>query len=865
VGSIEQNVSKPNKRSPTIKLKFTDSQIDVFGTGIGRDVVHLTFEAMLKNYMTVAFRAFTRNITFSIIHILGLSIGISAALVIYLLVRYENSFDTFEDDGDRIYRVVMDMKFGDLDAHSPAVPAPAAMAIQNEVSGVEAPVPMMQFQGDATAKVMIARAGEQVVFKKQPGIVFTSNPYFDLLPFQWLAGSKSSALSNPFSVVLTESRATQYFPQTSLSDVVGKAIQYNDDLTMVVTGIVKDFDKPSDLTALEFISYATIAKTHLQERFLMNVWNDWMAYSKLYVKLSKGTVATDVQAGMNAMFQKYGSHKDAHNKLDFVLQPLSDIHFNLQYAGFGQRTADRTVLMGLLAIAAFLLLLACINFTNLATAQASQRAREIGIRKTSGGSRSQLVIQFLSETFFITLLAMLVSAGLTPALLEFFAEFLPVGLHFNLWRDPSVISFLVVLTVTVSFVAGLYPAVILSGYKPSAVLKNYAFAGMPTRRSGIRKLLTVSQFVIAQFFVIAAFMVGKQIHFATSQDLGHRKEAILNFELPFDTIHYDRIRNEISRLREVENVSVGFLPPAMEGSAFSNITYDDGKAESQPTPNDRLRSVQLRFGDANYLDVYQIKLIAGRNVREGQDINETLINESYAKALGFRQPADALGKELLFSGTKRVPIVGVMQDFHEASFHMPIGPLVYQSRTEGNFFHVALRPQPQGTRQWQEAIAKIGDIVNETYPDADVSYQFFDDTLAQLYATEHNTSVLLNWATALSVLISCLGLLGLVIYTSAVRTKEIGVRKILGASVSHIVSLLSAEFVKLVLIAFVIAAPLAAWAIDTWLQTFAYRTPISWWVFVVCGLTLIVVAMITLSIQTLRTARANPVNSLRNE
>jgi len=819
---------------------------------------------MLKNYVTVAFRAFTRNITFSIIHILGLSIGISAALVIYLLVRYENSFDTFEDDGDRIYRVVLHMKFGESDGNSPAVPAPAAMAIQNEISGVEATVPVMQFQGDATAKVMIARAGEQVVFKKQPGIVFTNNPYFDLLPFEWLAGSKASALSNPFSVVLTESRAAQYFPGTVLSDVIGKEIQYNDDLPVTVTGIVKDFDKPSDLTSLEFISYATIAKTSLQDQFMMNLWNDWMAYSKLYLKLSKGNNAADVLARMNVMFQKYGSHKDEQNQLDFGLQPLNDIHFNLQYAGFGQRTADRKVLMGLLAIATFLLLLACINFTNLATAQASQRAREIGIRKTSGGSRSQLVFQFLSETFFITLLAMLVSAGLTPALLQWFAEFLPPGLHFDLFREPSVMAFLVVLTLAVSFVAGLYPAIILSGYKPSAVLKSQAFAGMPTRRSGIRKVLTVSQFVIAQFFVIAAFMVGKQIHFALTQDLGYRKEAILNFELPRDTTHYDRILNEISNLPEVENMSIGFLPPAMEGGAYANITYDDG-TESKSVANDRLRTVQLRFGDPNYLNVYQIKLVAGRNVRAGRNVDEALINESYAKALGFRQLADAIGKELTFSGKKKVPIVGVMQDFHEGSLHNPIGPLVYQSRTQGGFVHVALRPQPRGTHQWQDAIAKIGKTVNEAYPDAEFNYRFFDDTIAQLYATERNTSVLLNWATGLSVLISCLGLLGLVMYTSAARTKEIGVRKILGASVSHIVSLLSAEFVKLVLIAFVIAAPLAAWAIDKWLQSFAYRTPISWWVFVVSGVMLIVVAMITLSVQTIRTARANPVNSLRNE
>jgi len=826
---------------------------------------------MLKNYITVAFRAFTRNITFSIIHILGLSIGISAALVIYLLVHYENSFDTFEADRERIYRVVLDLQFGAFDGHSPAVPAPAANAIQNEVSGVTATIPVMQFQGDGTAKVKVMQGSaltlrtEAVTFKKQPEIIFTNNAYFDLIPFQWLAGSKTMALTEPFSVVLTETRARQYFPHAEPRDVVGKEILYNDDFTAIVTGVVEDFEAPTDFTSVEFISYATIAKTHLQDQFMMNVWNDWMAYSKLYIKLDPGSRADEVTSRMNVMLSKYNPPvPNEQNKIRFVLQPLSDIHFNLQYAGFGQRTANRNVLMGLLAIAAFLLLLACINFTNLATAQASQRAREIGIRKTSGSSRKQLVIQFLSETFLITLLAVLVSVSLTPLLLQSFAEFLPAGLRFDLFSDLSVWGFLVVFTIVVTFVAGLYPAIVLSGYKPSAVLKNYAFAGAPTRSAGIRKVLTVSQFVIAQFFVIAAFMVGKQIHFALNQDLGYRKEAILNFNLPRDTVHHERLLNEIASLPEVENVSAGFLPPAMEGGAFANITYDDGTQSKMP-PNDRLRSVQLRFGDANYLDIYHIKLVAGRNVRTGANINETLINEHYAKLLGFRTPADAVGKELTFGDDKKVPIVGVMQDFHEGSLHNPIGSVVYQSRPWGSTFHVALKPQPAGSDAWQHAIAKITKAVNAAYPDHDFEYSFFDDMLARLYMRERNASVLLNWATGLSVLISCLGLLGLVIYTSAARTKEIGVRKILGASITHIVTLLSTEFMKLVVIAFVIAAPLAAWAADKWLQSFAYRTSISWWVFAVCGAMLVAVAMITLSVQTIKTARANPVNSLRNE
>lgn len=274
--------------------------------------------------------------------------------------------------------------------------------------------------------------------------------------------------------------------------------------------------------------------------------------------------------------------------------------------------------------------------------------------------------------------------------------------------------------------------------------------------------------------------------------------------------------------------------------------------------------MQLRFGDTNYLDVYKIELTAGRNVRNGRD-DEVLVNEAYAKELGFLQPQDLLGKELTFGNGNKTTIVGVMSDFHEGSLHQPIGPVIFQSRTNGRIFHVALYPQTEAGGQWQEAIQKIQRAATEVYPGMDFRYSFFDDALLRLYTRERDTARLLNWATGLSILISCLGLLGLVMYTAATRTKEIGIRKIMGASVAAIVSLLSVQFVRLVAIAFFIAAPIAWWAMDQWLHEFAYRTSMSWWVFAASGLMLVVAALITLAIQTVRTARANPVESLRVE
>lgn len=820
---------------------------------------------MFKNYFKTAFRVFTRNKAFTAINVLGLSIGISAALIIFLIVQFEFSYDKAETDADRIYRVVMDMKFSGNDGHSSAVPAPLSAAIQNEASGIEATVPVMHFQGDGTAKVKIEKEGssQPLVFKKQADIIFTNPQYFSLLPYQWLAGSPEASLKNPFNLVLTESRVKQYFPSININDVIGKQIQYNDDLTVTVAGIVKDISVRSSFNAVEFISFATIAQTHLQDDFMMNVWDDWMAYSSVYIKLAKGTKTANTEKQLNALLGKYHNKavKDANNYMQFKLQPLNDVHFNPLYGGFNQRLAHKPTLYGLFAVAAFLLLLACINFINLTTANAAHRAKEIGVRKTMGGSRGQLVLQFLGETFLLTVAACIISFCIAPLLLGLFADFIPPGLQFQPFDQPGIFLFLFLLALLVSFLSGLYPAFILSGYKPVSVLKNQSFTGKnETRHAWVRKTLTVSQFVIAQFFVIATVMVGKQINYTLNADMGFRKNAVLSFEVPRDDTAGTRslLLNEIKAIPGVEMASRGFLTPADKGAAFTNIKYA-GAA------NDNKESVQLRWGDTNYIRLFDIKLLAGRNVEKSDTIKEFLINETYAKLLGFKQPEEALGKQLDFNN-KQLPIVGVMHDFNEQSLHSAVGPLVFASMDGRSFFfHILLQPKNASGSSWAETIAKIQKVYHRLYPDSDFNYKFLDDTIARFYETEQRTASLLNWATGLTVLISCLGLLGLVMYTINARTKEIGVRKILGASVTNIISILSKDFVRLVMIAFAIALPVAWWATHKWLEDFAYRTSMDWWVFAICGFLMLLAALLTLSIQTIRAAMANPVKSLRAE
>lgn len=814
---------------------------------------------MLKNFFHTAFRNFWRHKSFSIINVLGLSLGISASLVIALIAFYEFSFDKFQPARERIYRVVMEGQSDGEKNYSAAIPAPLAAAAENELTGLEQTVPLFQFQGDATIKVTISKGhlNNPVIYEKQPGVIFTNEDYFELIPYEWLVGSPLHALDNPFSVVLTQSKAQQYFPNVPVHDIVGQQVIYDDTLKTTVTGIVKDLDQRTFFTSTEFISVLTVSYTGLKYNFMMDVWNDWMAYSQAFIKLSKGNTVARAEANLNGLLQKYNKDAQKH-KMAFRLQPLGDVHFN--YGSVGQRTAHKPTLYGLLAIAGFLLLLGCINFINLTTANGSERAKEIGIRKTMGSSRKQLIFQFLSETFFITSIATILSVALAPLLLNVFSDFIPEGLKLDLLSQPYMILFLFSLALVVSFLSGFYPALILSRFRPVAVLKNQLLSTNQSGKALVRKTLTVSQFVIAQFFVIATLIVSKQINYTLNKDLGFKKDAILNFMLPRDTSANNpgRLLEKINAIPEVELASLGFLAPASDGPAYTNIQYNAGKEDIKA-------NVQIRWGDTNYLKLYNIKLLAGRNVQQSDTIREFIINEKYSKLLGFETPQQALNKQLDFNG-KLMPIVGVMKDFHELSLHAPIEPVVFASfNRRSGFLHVALRPQNAEGTLWHSAISKLEKAYKQVYPDADFTYTFFDESIAKLYKSEQDTSRLLTWATVLAVLISCLGLLGLVIYTTNIRKKEIGIRKVLGASVAQIVSNLSGNFFVLVILAFVIAVPIAWWAAHSWLENFIYRTNMSWWIFIASGVIMLLIALITLSIQTIKAATANPVKSLRTE
>jgi putative ABC transport system permease protein len=815
---------------------------------------------MFKNYLIIAFRNFWRKKIFSLINISGLAIGISAALVIYLIVDYEFSFEKFREDRDRIYRVVTNMHFPpDQDFKNSGSPGPLPAAMRNEIAGIEASA--VFWRADPTKVIIPQNSGDGSTFKKQDGIIYADDHYFRLFRYQWVAGSATSILNGPNKVVLTESRARTYFPFANPAQAIGQTIIYDDSIKAIVSGIVKDLDQVTDFTFKEFVSLSTVSESLKRN----NGWNSWgsvSSHSQFFIKLQQGIDEQKINSALPDLRKR-------HQKKDFLatdhfLQSLNDIHFNSDFDAFGHRQGHRPTLYGLLAVAVFLLLLGCINFINLTTAQAIQRAKEIGIRKTMGSSKAHLVFQFLSETLLMTVIATVLSSAVTPWILKMFSEYIPDGVKFGGFNQPNVATFVVLLILAVTLLSGFYPALVLSGYKPVIVLKNLGVAlTHQSRRVWVRKTLTVSQFVIAQFFIIATLIVGKQIRFSLNKDMGFKKDAIINFRTPYESENRGSkqsvLLQKLKSIPGIQKISLSGAPPASDNISISTMEFiKDGKKIET--------SAEIIMADSAYINLYKMKLLAGRNLQQSDTAKEYLVNETYTKLLGYDKPAEIIGKSFSRGDGGPLPIVGVLADIHTKSMHTAIQPLVLKCQAKGHTtFHIALPPGENNTDGWQSTIAAIGKDWKEIYPEEDFEYSFFDESIAKFYKKDQQTANLLNWITGLAVFISCLGLLGLVIYTTTQRTKEIGVRKVLGASVSQIVSLLSKDFIQLVLIAIVIATPVAWWAMNRWLQDFAYRTTINWWIFGLSGIAMILIALLTLSIQTIRSATANPVKSLRTE
>ena len=812
---------------------------------------------MIKNYFLTALRNLRTTKAFSLINILGLAIGISAALVIYLIVDFDLSFENFQPNASRIYRVVTDISEVGDDMHLAAVPYPLPAAARKDLSGITECTALWPTGMNVTPTQ--SGSNHPTVFRNQGNMAFTDAHYFKIFRFYtWLAGS-AEQLDIPNHTVLTASRAATYFPGLSPNQIIGKTIQYGDSITATVAGIVSDPPVNTDFTWLEFLSMSAAAHTNYKQYTDPNDWGNIHGTYRCMVELAPGTQPASIDRQFTGLLKKYAADTTRVHRL----QPLSDIHFNTSYDAFYHRMAHKPTLYGLMLVAAFLLLLACINFINLTTANAARRAKEIGIRKTLGSSQRQLLLQFLGETFLLTSASLILSLILTPWLLHVFADFIPADVHFRPLHQPRLWGFAGILLLTVTTLAGFYPSWILSRFQPVLVLKNQAYGTSGSRSGLLRKSLTVFQFFIAQAFIMGTIIVGRQLHYSLTADLGYKKDAIVYFDTPYSFGKTDNNRFVLlHRLRSIpgiERAGAAAVPPSLVFPISNYLSYTDGKKIKVE------QQIQFRCGDSNFIGIYHLRLLAGHNLRPSDSTAEFLINQTYCRLLGFRKPEDAIGKTISYS-SQAIPIVGVIGDFHQENLHAPIKPLVISwSDKDQSSIHVALQPQTPDGKGWKQTLTKVETAFKDIYPGKDFEPIFIDEAIAKYYAADQQLSRLLQWATGLTILISCMGLAGLVIFTTNSKRKEIGIRKVLGASVTTIVTLLSKEFVNLLLIAFGIATPLAWWGLHKWLESFAYRVPVNWWIFPMAGGTMMGFALLTMSIRTIRSAMANPVKALHSE
>jgi len=809
---------------------------------------------MFRSHFIIAWRNITRDKIYTLINIAGLALGTCACIVIFLITSYELSFDTFHPGKERIYRVMGDAveNSGNI-SHFAKLPFPVSSSARQELPGFGAIAGIVPY----TAKISVPNGADpakrfDVATESATGI--TEPSWFSIFQYDWLAGNPASALNAPFMVVLTESSARRYFGSGPLNNMLGKVLVYDDSLQVSVSGIVKDWAKNTDLPFTAFISSATIQSSFLKNSINPGSWAMGDMTTWVFVKLSKGVQPAAINSPIATLVKR---HTDQKRPPTLWLEPLSDIHFNADVIENATRTVHMPTLYALIGIAVFILLIAAINFINLSTAQSVRRAKEVGVRKVLGGSRASLVLQFLTETFMLTLFSVCLAVLLVTPVLTAFRAFIPPGVSFHLFRLSTLI-FLVLVTIVTSLLAGLYPAKVLSAALPVLSLKGDNLQ-KGSEKWYLRKGLIVFQFTISLVFIIGSIVIASQLNYTRNKDLGFTSDAIVTVGTPWgDSLSKVQVAaKKIKQLSGVNEVALEWMPPVHKNPRGMSIKFN-------PT-DEKETSVGQVAGNEDFIPLYQVKLLAGRNLEHSDSVKEFVINESCCRMMGCKQPAEAIGKTIYWRD-KPYPVVGVVADFHGSSLHSPIRPLCIINRVdrEGD---IAIKLASKGAQisTVNTTLAQIETAWKSVYPAGTFKYSFFDEAIDLLYENDRKTAILTNTATFITIFISCIGLFGLVLFSAERKKKEIGIRKVLGASVANITVMLSKDFVVLILLAVLIASPIAWYFMHRWLEGFAYRVTISWWMFLLAGIATLFIALATVSYQAIRAALKNPVNNLRTE
>jgi putative ABC transport system permease protein len=794
---------------------------------------------MIQNYFKIAFRNLKRNKIFSLINITGLALGIAGSIIIFQLVKYHLSTDSYHKNTKNIYRIVMDLHLEDGSIeHEKGSPFILHNTLKKDFASVE----NVAYVGKEEIVISIAKpSGVIDKYLEKESIIFTNSEYFNLFDYQFLEG-KPTYLNAPNAVILTEKFAKKYFGD---SNPIGKLLKINNLQNVKVVGLLKNYPSNTDLKTDVFISLPTI-KTIIPDYG----YDDWYWFSstrETYISLQNNTSKNDFEKQLPAFSKKYFG-QDA-KIFQFHLQELLDIHFNLDYGG---KIKKSTIIL-LSFVGLLLILIACINFINLSTAQSFKRVKEIGVRKVLGSSQRQLFWQFITEITVITIIAIYLALFFGYMAIPTLNDWLKTEINFTQFFDVKLLIFIPLLLIFIVIIAGIYPSFIISKFNPVKALK----ANNQGLSQGIslRKVLVTTQFCVSFILISVSILVVFQIDFLRNKDIGLNKNLILHVNIPNNQKSIlTTFRNQLLQKSYVKNVSFERSAPSSKFGGGGQVKFENQEMSKF--------AVRSRIADENYLDTYQIKLVTGRKPIACDTVREILVNEKLVKDLGLKTPDEVINKRLLLgdSGQTGV-IVGVVVDFNNTDLYAKIEPTVIFSLMN-RYKQAAIKLNAFDSEKTIQDISKTWENL---FPNEFMEYSFYDQELAQFYEREDLIRNLTISFALLSIFISCLGLFGLVSFTITQRIKEIGIRKVLGASVNQIVGLLSKEFMKVVLISFIIAIPMAWWAMDKWLQDFAYRIEISWWIFALAGGFSLLITLLTVSYQAIKAAIANPVKSLRTE
>lgn len=799
---------------------------------------------MIKNYFKTALRSLGRRKVQTFIHVAGLSVGFAAFLLIFLVVRYEQSYDQFHVNKDNLYRVVRIPRNLDETGYRTGVPVPVTEALRTNYPQV-ANVSSIMPDGDVQVNVGDKKNGNFQKYSLKKGMFFAQPQFFDMFSYPLVAGEYKSSLSLPGNVILTQSLANTYFGQWQ--NALGRSLTM-DGIPVKVTGILKDPPDNTDMPIKAVVSYLTL-KNFMDFTSWGNISDD----NYCWIQLKPG----DSPEAFNRLLYQFTEKniKPINKAYYLALQPLSEMHFDSRYGNYNGHVFSHDLIFALMAIGVFLLVIACVNFVNLSTAQAVNRAKEVGVRKVLGGNRRQLIFQFLSEAAMITCIALFIAVIAANFGRTWVNNLMEIHLTRAALFQGNMPLIIGGALVSVIVLAGFYPAFLLSGFNAVRVIKG----ALPVQHgSGIslRRGLVIFQFVTAQILIIATLVVASQMSFFQKANLGFNKEAIVMSDMPGDSLaiaNRDAVLNELMRIPGVENISMG-SGGLVFGGWYTGLNTPDNHT-NEPT-----MVTGIKLADSSMFSLLQMQFVAGRPYYNSDTPREFVVNETIAHRLGYKDPQQLIGKMLKINGWLR-PVVGVVRDFHTASLKDSIYPVAMTSAKRA-YGTVTVKFNLADTK---DVVASMHKIWDKYFPDFIFSATFLDQQIARYYEQETQLAKLYKLFAAMAIFISCLGLYGLISFMALQRRKEIGVRKVLGAPVSSILILLSREFTLLIGIAFLIAAPVAWYFMHQWLQQYVYRISLGAGVFVATILGSILIAWVTVAYTAIKAASANPVKSLRTE